>query len=309
MGAPQRLPHAHRAEARRGKLNGLRVRLYSLVPLAAAAWLATACSAASQKAACPASAVDTTGWRRVEAGSFSILLPRAYRPVRAQGIDTDVRIWRADRGREISSDYGSVFLVGAGDDRIPTCTGDGGVPARLSHDQAGGRHQVDQFAMDPSRPTNALWLHLSATRAAGVPELLAIARSVRWRRPLVGRLAFGPPVGMAQVCTVHDGELKWRIGTVYASGDTLLDERLLSHDGPGYAAAQPWVRAGESIIIRDRRYVAAEPPQRLRETALDHYDDYRGIPVFVARGSPSVVPAVYLLLAPDCTFQRMILEQ
>jgi hypothetical protein len=77
------------------------VRLF-VVPLTLAnpvAGSAQSCEAAA--------GVDTTGWRRVSAGAFSVLLPPDYREARVTGIDSEVRAWRARGRRAVGSDAGT----------------------------------------------------------------------------------------------------------------------------------------------------------------------------------------------------------
>lgn len=133
---------------------------------------------------CPAASADTVSWQRAGGEAFTLRLPRAYRSVRAQGIDTSVRGWRSGVGARIGTDYGSVQYVGGGavDDPALVCESDHGGAWRIVvyHDGDRGVHGVGYYAFDPARNGRALAMTAESPRAADIPELLAIVRSVRW---------------------------------------------------------------------------------------------------------------------------------
>jgi len=134
--------------------------------------------------------VDTSTWRRIDTGVFTMRLPRAYRGVRMRGIDTAVHGWNAPRRRTVHSDYGSVHYVGGGPFRDPELVCESGPRDawKIIAYEDRGVFGVGYYGLDPSRDDRALVLTAESPRREDVPELLAIIRSMRWagRPPLVG---------------------------------------------------------------------------------------------------------------------------
>jgi hypothetical protein len=165
-----------------------------MIPIAACALAAVAAAPASRLAAqnCPAAAAaDTTEWRRVDAGNFSLRLPGSYRGARLQRIDAALRIWTAPRGRRIRSEYGSARYVGnaspATDLRL-VCDRGAGDAWRIVAYQLHGMYGIGYFALDPSEEGHAVVLTAESPRREDLPELLAIVHSLRW----AGRPPFQP---------------------------------------------------------------------------------------------------------------------
>lgn len=156
-----------------------------MLPAAACALLAGAAAPSPRPAAgsCPtAPAADTTGWRRVETGIFTMLLPRGYRKIRTQGIDSAVDAWNAPRGRRVHTDYGSTMYVGGGPFRDPDLVCERGPGDRwtiVAYEQY-GRHGIGYYGYDPSSEDRALVVMAESPRREDIPELLAIIHSLRW---------------------------------------------------------------------------------------------------------------------------------
>jgi hypothetical protein len=159
------------------------------LPIIAALLLAATEPAAAQRApaACsPGTAVDTTAWRRVGTGAFTIRLPRAYRRANVHGVDSAVDAWRASRRRQVGSDFGPTRYVGDGSGSDPALVcerGPGDAWMIVAFD-----HGFDYFARDPAAGDRTLWIRAQSARREDLPELLAIVRSVRWvgRPTLIG---------------------------------------------------------------------------------------------------------------------------
>lgn len=134
--------------------------------------------------------VDTSTWRRVGTGVYTLRMPRVYRGVRMRGIDTAVHGWNAPRRRTVHSDYGYVHYVGGGPFSHPEHVCESGPRGawRILAFEERGLYSVGYYGLDPSRDDRALVLEARSPRREDVPELLAIIRSMRWagRPPLVG---------------------------------------------------------------------------------------------------------------------------
>lgn len=153
------------------------------LPFAVGALLAVAAPASGQ-GGCPAASAATASWRHTAGGPFVLRLPPAYRPVRRQGIDSEVREWRSPGGARVGTDYGSVRYVGGGvvDDPALVCESDLGGAWRIVvyHDRDRGIHGVGYHGFDPARNGRAVALTAESPRVADIPELMAIVRSLRW---------------------------------------------------------------------------------------------------------------------------------
>jgi hypothetical protein len=156
-----------------------------MIPIAACALLA-AVAAAPRLAAqtCPAAAAaDTTEWRRVDAGNFTLRLPGSYRGTRLQRIDAAVRSWTAPRGRRVRSEYGTARYVGnttpATNLRLVCDQGPNDSWRIVAYEQR-GIYGIGYFGPDPSEEGRALVLTAESPRREDLPELLAIIHSLRW---------------------------------------------------------------------------------------------------------------------------------
>lgn len=142
----------------------------------------TAATGRSPDACSSAARVDTSTWRRVDTGVFTMRLPRGYRAIRVRGIDSAVEGWNASRHRTVRSDYGSTRYVGGGPFRDADLVCERGPNdswSIVAYDQY-GVHGVGYYGLDPSKEDRALVLTAESPRREDVPELLAIIRSVRW---------------------------------------------------------------------------------------------------------------------------------
>jgi len=162
-----------------------------MIPIAACALAMAAMAPAARLAAqtCPAAAAaDTTEWRRVEAGSFSLRLPGSYHGKDGQRLDGPVRDWTAPRFRSVHAEYGLSRFVGsaspvAEEDLI--CDQGPGDDWRIVVYELHGRFGIGYYGFDPTEPGRALAVSAESPRRADLPELLAIIHSVRWTsRPL-----------------------------------------------------------------------------------------------------------------------------
>jgi CubicO group peptidase (beta-lactamase class C family) len=155
------------------------------LPVAAGLLLAAAVATPARgQAGCPAASADTVAWRRIDGEAFTLRLPRTYRPVRAEGVDSEVRGWRTPGGARVGTDYGSVEYVGGGelDDPALVCESDLGGAWRIVvyHDRERGVHGVSYYGFDPAGTGKAVAMSAQSPRAADLPELMAIVRSLRW---------------------------------------------------------------------------------------------------------------------------------
>jgi len=160
-----------------------------MIPIAACALAAVAASPAARLAAqsCPAAAAaDTTEWRRVEAGNFTLRLPGSYRTPYQQRIDGAVRTWTAPHGRRVRSEYGTARNLGntspATDRRLACEQGVGDAWWIVAY-QERGAYGIGYYGRDPSEEGRALILTAESPRRSDLPELLAIIRSLRWSGP------------------------------------------------------------------------------------------------------------------------------
>jgi len=157
-----------------------------MIPTAACALAAVAAAPSPQLAAqtCPSvAAADTTEWRRVPAGNFTLRLPGSYRGTRMQRMDAAVRSWSAPRGRRVRSEYGSATHVGSGTPiGDPKLVCDRGVRDawRMVVYEERGVFGIGYFGLDPSEEGRALVLTAESPRREDLPELLAIVRSLHW---------------------------------------------------------------------------------------------------------------------------------
>jgi hypothetical protein len=135
-----------------------------------------------ERTQCPAASTHTTTWRRASGSAFTLRLPRGYRRLELHGIDSAVEGWSAPGGRKVSADYGPTEYVGIGirDDSALLCEGVPNGPRRivLYHDR--GIYGVGYYGRDPHDNRSSLVFTAESPREADIPELLAIARSIRW---------------------------------------------------------------------------------------------------------------------------------
>jgi hypothetical protein len=137
-------------------------------------------------------AVDTSTWRRIDTGVFTMRLPRAYRGIRMRGVDSAVEGWNAGGGRRVRSDYGwTQYVGGPFSDTDVVCERGPRDSWRIAAYEYRGRLGVGYHGLDPSRDDRALMVMAESPRREDIPELFAIIRSVRWagRPPLAGRPA------------------------------------------------------------------------------------------------------------------------
>jgi hypothetical protein len=157
-----------------------------MMRIAACALAAVAASPAPRLAAqtCPAAAAaDTTEWRRIEAGSYSLRLPGSYQPDRQQRINTAVRDWTAPHFRGVHAEYGLSRFVGSATpvaEQDLICDQGPGDAWRIVVYELHGRFGIGYYGFDPTEPGRALALTAESPRREDLPELLAIIHSVRW---------------------------------------------------------------------------------------------------------------------------------
>jgi hypothetical protein len=162
-------------------------RFQRTIPILACTLLTGAAAAAGEAdrgpdACTSAVVVDTAWWGRIDTGVFTMRLPRGYRKIRAQGIDSDVDGWRASHGRKVGSDYGWTEYVGDGSDSDPNLVcerGPGGAWMIVAYEQ-NAAYGIAYYARDPSADNRSLVLRAESPRRQDMPELLAIIHSVRW---------------------------------------------------------------------------------------------------------------------------------
>ena len=154
--------------------------------LAACALAAGAAIPAPRLAAqtCPAAAAaDTTEWRRVEAGTFSLRLPGSYHGTDGQRLDGPVRDWVAPRFRSVHAEYGLSRFVGSATpvtEQDLICDQGPGDAWRIVVYEQHGRFGIGFYGFDPTEPGRALAVRAESPRRGDLPELLAIIHSVRW---------------------------------------------------------------------------------------------------------------------------------
>jgi hypothetical protein len=157
-----------------------------MLPAAACALMVGATIHATRLAAqtCPAAAAaDTTEWRRIEAGSYSLRLPGSYQPNRRQRIDGAVRDWTAPRFRSVHAEYGLSSFAGSATpvaEQDLICDQGPGDAWRIVVYENHGRFGIGYFGFDPTEHGRALALTAESPRREDLPELLAIIHSVRW---------------------------------------------------------------------------------------------------------------------------------
>ncbi|MFL5385755.1 MAG: hypothetical protein ACJ8GN_24840 [Longimicrobiaceae bacterium] len=159
-----------------------------MIPVAACALIAGAALAPRLAAqTCPAAAAaDTTEWRRVDAGNFSLRLPGSYHGTHGQRLDGPVRTWTAPRGRRVRSEYGSARSVGntsPATSRRLVCDQGVGDSWRIVAYEQRGVFGIGYFGRDPSEEGRAVVLTAESPRRQDLPELLAIIHSLRWAGP------------------------------------------------------------------------------------------------------------------------------
>ena len=159
-----------------------------MIPIAACALLAATADAPRLAAqTCPgAAAADTTEWRRVEAGNFSLRLPGSYHTPSQQRIDGAVRSWTAPHGRRVRSEYGTSGYIGntsPATNRRLACEQGPGETWRIVAYQQRGVYGIGYYGLDPTEEGRALVLVAESPRRSDLPELLAIIRSLRWPGP------------------------------------------------------------------------------------------------------------------------------
>ncbi len=156
---------------------------------------------AATTTACPAPVTDTAGWSVVERDAFSFRLPPAFESVDAQGIDSDVALFRTADGRsEISFDLGWYSNDLRNDPSVyvsyDACAAEvGGHPAlivtgRLQRpDSMGVRRYFAAAAwrdIDHARGANEQPLHLTlwteTQDSSRLAPLNAVLRTVRFER-------------------------------------------------------------------------------------------------------------------------------
>ena len=159
-----------------------------MIPIAACALLAAAAGASRLAAqTCPAAAAaDTTEWRRVDAGNFSLRLPGSYRTPYGQRLDGPIRSWNAPHGRRVRSEYGTAGQIGNTSPAINrrlACDQGPGETWRIVAYQQRGVYGIGYYGLDPTEEGRAIVLMAESTRRADLPELLAIIHSLRWAGP------------------------------------------------------------------------------------------------------------------------------
>ena len=111
------------------------------------------------------------------------------------------------------------------------------------------------------------------------------------------------------VCVVRNGRLERLAGAFDPqSGDTLVEGRpLRDFHAPGrspYAAHLEWHLQDQPISFHGRDFVKNAHPLPLPPEEVRRRGEARGVPVFIdARARPQEPSILYVLLAPDCTFQ------
>lgn len=156
-----------------------------MIPIAACALVAAAAATPRLAAqTCPsAAAADTTEWRRVDAGSYSLRLPGSYQGVYRQRLGGPVRDWTAPRFRSVHAEYGLSRFVGNGSpvvDPEMICEQGPGDAWRIVVYEQHGRYGIGYYGFDPTQEGRALALTAESQRREDLPELLAIVLSLRW---------------------------------------------------------------------------------------------------------------------------------
>jgi hypothetical protein len=179
----------------------MRAYRFAMLAIVPAAIIATPHHAWSQQAPfdCHADArVDTSAWRRVQAGAYTVRLPRAYQDRHARGVDSDLRAYAAPRGRLVTSDFGmwsqsEVFERDA-DSTLAVCAPGSGTAAPrivVYRDEERGMTAALFWPYPNGRVVHwprgdqveAFNVFASSRRDADLPELLAIIRSIRLADP------------------------------------------------------------------------------------------------------------------------------
>jgi hypothetical protein len=141
--------------------------------------------------------VDTGSWRSVRVGLVRFRIPRSYRRREIQGIDSTPGAWLGPSGQAIWTDYGvygapfeTTTLRGGEAFAICQRNDGGGTPQIVTFWTSKGEYGVGFYwvvAGGRSLPGGAngfmrresLWIKATSPRAADLPELLAVVRSVQ----------------------------------------------------------------------------------------------------------------------------------
>lgn len=142
--------------------------------------------------------VDTGAWEPIRSGVFSFRVPPGYRQQKGLSIDSDFRKWYSPGGQGLTTDYGiynGPFEKGPHrpmrEPIIECARGDGtAAPQLVVYRTVEKRYAVGLYwvvsearRLRPQRgpvvEPETLWLEAVSPREEHLPELLAIARSVR----------------------------------------------------------------------------------------------------------------------------------